>query len=1458
MTPKALKNLLLSLTVVCFGFNLTAQCDSENVNSQLLISFDNCVSNTTNGTNEDYSEFTATTQNGGVCNNLSLAGGFLYRNNPTVNTHSCTPGINDTPGMCIGYDTSCDYTPGADEAVRFDVVVQPANGSTTLSSLSFYELSPQAFQFLGGNNGLNNRPLFYAVRVLVGGQEVFHEFDIPTTEEWSLENFDFSSNPAFTVSSQTTFNFELTAYCADYVGGAVSIWDLDELAVNTTCSSSTIDLNADIDIAGGQTNTSCNGTTFNFVTGANPAGAVCTWYFDWPSTDPSTVVVGTNPIYTFPVEGIYTVRKEVSFGDCFEASELTVSAFNNGVVGNGINGTTDGFDVDVTGCSGSTVNLNLVSTAVDLNAGFDVNSWNWTITINGVAQAATGPTVALTLNNTDNVSVSLLASSTSGCQNTFTENFNVSDLFPTSSFVATILECTANGFLLSIADNTNLTGFTLDSYSWELIVDGQAVNPGNVPSFTIETMSEIVSISHGVNFTNGCTANSISQSLNVQDLVPTFTISIVDDGMGGGPDDCGEQIIEVNATGGSINGNITSVDWVVTVGGQTFNFTGNPIDLQGIITEAAVVTATINYDNGCSFTASQSFIPDNFTGGGGNLDVTFNGNPVIDCENDVTPVLLNPNPNYTYTWSPTTGLTFTDMVNFSDPVVSVTETTVYNVTVTDGACVLNTSITVIPESEAAPVIGVDGDGQNGNEFCSGVVSVFIVDPIPGVQYEWACGSDFTTIVGTGTTLVYDAGPFTTKEMCARIAGANAACDIFACATVINNSDILQPEFNGNPIIDCNGDVTPVLLNGNPNFNYQWDPTTGLTFTDMVNFSDPTVSVTEVTTYSVTVTDGDCSFEDMVIVIPEDLAIPELDLLGLGVNEDIFCNGLIEIDIINPIPGVEYEWTCGTDVIGTGTSLSYDAGVFGEKEICAQIATTADCDISSCVTVFDGQPDLTYENPITMCPGDTIQYEIINNTNDDIVIVFEDDEHIVEFDENGLPVIGVGENEDEFGIPFTVTNEFCTLVDTLIVLPGMNEDLSFTWELEECGGFTLCFEAGNIDPDNGVPFWDFGDESTDADTSNVFSPCYTYPDLGFYDVTLMDFSDLCPGIEVTMEVEVSAEPTVTIESDTINFEENPVIVTATTSEDPEDIVWCDMNGDSIGSGPMITYTADSLDFLSAKIMDQFGCSDTATVVLIMGGPFTDIEGIVGPETAVCANDTFQLDLIVENPGDYTYSWGPSECVVSGGETPSVLATIQEADKEFEVVVTHIASMTDSIYTFGVTVSNVDVVLECDFEDGIINWGSEGTISVTSPEGTYVWSNGETGSSITVSPTEDTEYSVTVTDENGCTGVASKMVTVNPVNCSEEGVFIPNAFSPNGDGANDLFRLRSDDWVESIEVFIVYNRWGEEIYNANGDVDGAWDGTFDGEALAPDAFAYCIRGVCIDGQEFSRVGNVTLVK
>lgn len=131
-------------------------------------------------------------------------------------------------------------------------------------------------------------------------------------------------------------------------------------------------------------------------------------------------------------------------------------------------------------------------------------------------------------------------------------------------------------------------------------------------------------------------------------------------------------------------------------------------------------------------------------------------------------------------------------------------------------------------------------------------------------------------------------------------------------------------------------------------------------------------------------------------------------------------------------------------------------------------------------------------------------------------------------------------------------------------------------------------------------------------------------------------------------------------------------------------------------------------------------------------------------------------------------------------------------------------------------------------------------------------------ITVKPPQTTEYTVEVTNEGGCR--AKDKVTVY-VLCNNANVFIPNTFSPNGDGANDVFFPRGTG-VFSIKTFRIFNRWGEVVYekanfNAN-DASAGWDGTFKGKKLNPDVFVYTIEIVCENNTILTYKGNVALIQ
>ncbi|MCB0587798.1 MAG: gliding motility-associated C-terminal domain-containing protein, partial [Phaeodactylibacter sp.] len=144
-----------------------------------------------------------------------------------------------------------------------------------------------------------------------------------------------------------------------------------------------------------------------------------------------------------------------------------------------------------------------------------------------------------------------------------------------------------------------------------------------------------------------------------------------------------------------------------------------------------------------------------------------------------------------------------------------------------------------------------------------------------------------------------------------------------------------------------------------------------------------------------------------------------------------------------------------------------------------------------------------------------------------------------------------------------------------------------------------------------------------------------------------------------------------------------------------------------------------------------------------------------------------------------------------------------------------------------------------------------------------------------PEETTTYTVTVAGR-ACTEDLSTTVTVECLECPINRLFMPSAFTPNGDGVNDFICLRSEDFDRFDEISLMYyNRWGQELYrkiwvsDPNDPTDKpdrdyfCWDGTFNGKVLPPDVYGYHIDVVCPSAAngEKERVrisGNFTLLQ
>ena len=195
---------------------------------------DDCLSRPFDGTSGDYSEFTPQYPNGMSCG--AVGASIVSRSNPSVNQHSCTPGVGNSPAMCVGALNSCVYDASSEKAVKIRVSVVPGqNEIVSLSGLQFYEKAPLNFDWIQGDAGLNNYPTLYGIRILRSGVEVFREEGIPTTQGWSLESFDFFYHPAFVVNKPTMFHFEFLAYCPVGNDADVMAWDLDEISIKATC-----------------------------------------------------------------------------------------------------------------------------------------------------------------------------------------------------------------------------------------------------------------------------------------------------------------------------------------------------------------------------------------------------------------------------------------------------------------------------------------------------------------------------------------------------------------------------------------------------------------------------------------------------------------------------------------------------------------------------------------------------------------------------------------------------------------------------------------------------------------------------------------------------------------------------------------------------------------------------------------------------------------------------------------------------------------------------------------------------------------------------------------------------------------------------------------------------------------------------------------------------------------------
>lgn len=407
----------------------------------------------------------------------------------------------------------------------------------------------------------------------------------------------------------------------------------------------------------------------------------------------------------------------------------------------------------------------------------------------------------------------------------------------------------------------------------------------------------------------------------------------------------------------------------------------------------------------------------------------------------------------------------------------------------------------------------------------------------------------------------------------------------------------------------------------------------------------------------------------------------------------------------------------------------------------------------------------------------------------------------------------------------------------------------------CAAFEVNFE--NFSSDSDSYLWDFGNGDT---SSVIFEPTIVYTTPGTYEVALYVTDSICLLTDtafITITVLDSLE--LDMDPDQILCVPNPLTFTAFTNGTGTNFVWSDninfsdtLNTDFSDSTLTITPDGPTTYYVSVS---NAACSKIDSVSVDFIGSSLVLSGT----DSLCLGETTVLTAQSTNPLiDFTYTWSPASIIIGPNGNNTVL--VQPTTSQYVSVIasaTNGCVVEDSIL---ISVGNIpDGAVVASASSYVIPEGGEVTLSALPDGYQYQWffpSNVDSPNSQTTTATlqESTLFTVFVTD-GICTKSDTVFVTTYPFVCEDPYIFIPNAFSPNNDGENDVLYVRGA--IIQKMLFRIYDRWGELVFESDNQHMG-WNGTFRGKALDPDVYDYYLEVDCIGGLNSIIKGNITLIK
>lgn len=404
-------------------------------------------------------------------------------------------------------------------------------------------------------------------------------------------------------------------------------------------------------------------------------------------------------------------------------------------------------------------------------------------------------------------------------------------------------------------------------------------------------------------------------------------------------------------------------------------------------------------------------------------------------------------------------------------------------------------------------------------------------------------------------------------------------------------------------------------------------------------------------------------------------------------------------------------------------------------------------------------------------------------------------------------------------------------------------------LEGCPGATMNWSLVGLHAKGFT--WDYGDGTTSQVKNNNVSHVYAQP--GTFSPTLLviDSNGCMQNAGIADKVVIHPNPVITVNpANGIACLSKPFQLSAGGAKTYS---WSPGTGlsDVQSSAPLATPPQTTTYHVVG--VDGNGCSGSSDYTLTVKHPFT-IQ--VSPPAEICEGKTIELKAT----GTDLYTWINTTDGLSNTNAATTMAAPKQTT-EYTVVgadkyncFTDTASVVITVNPLPTVEAGSDVELKPGEDVQLSPVVSSNVTGWRWTPGTYL--NCTNCASPVCRPEADTRYTIKVATQKGCEAEDEILVKIA---CGEQYVRIPNAFTPNGDGRNDVFSVKG---ISRVDYMAIYNRYGIKMFERKNfvpaDASSKWDGTFNGIPQPTESYVYVIQVHCPTGEAFVKKGTITLVR